>query len=126
MIRDVRLYLDDIIEAVNKIEKYRESLTFRDFSKDAKTVDAVVRNFEIIGEAAKRIPSGIRLKYAQVPWKQMAGTRDKLIHEYFGINLKVLWKAMNKDIPALKPKIEEILRQEDEDQPKSSAKSTPT
>ena len=110
MKRDPRLYLDDIIEAIKKIDEYRECLTFQDFSKDNKTVDAVIRNFEIIGEAAKRIPSGIKEMYPQVPWKQMAGTRDKLTHEYFGVNLKVLWKAMNEDIPALKPKIEEMLR----------------
>jgi uncharacterized protein with HEPN domain len=112
--RDPRLFLDDILEAIKKIDAYRKSLTFQEFSEDDKTVDAVVRNFEILAEAAKHIPSEIKRKYPQVPWRQMAGTRDKLIHVYFGVNLKVLWKAMNKDVPSLKPKIEEMLRKMDE------------
>lgn len=76
MKRDVRLYLDDILDAVEKIERYVEGLSFDDFSVDSKTVDAIVRNFEIIGEATKRIPEETKRKYPQIPWKMMAGTRD--------------------------------------------------
>jgi len=111
--RDVRLYLDDIFDAVEKIERYVEGLSFDDFSADSKTVDAIVRNFEIIGEATKRIPEETRQKYPQIPWKMMAGTRDKLIHEYFGINLQALWKAVNEDIPPLKNSLLNVLQELD-------------
>ena len=115
MKRDYRLYLDDILDAIQKIEAYTKGLSYSDFSKDNKTVDAVVRNFEIIGEATKRVSDSIKTKYPGVPWRMMAGTRDKLIHEYFGVNLDILWKAVKEDIPDLKPLIIDLLRKMDED-----------
>jgi uncharacterized protein with HEPN domain len=107
--RDARLYLDDILEAIERIQRYVNDLSFEEFSGDSKTVDAIVRNFEIIGEATKRIPDETKAGYPQIPWKMMAGTRDKLIHEYFGVNLEVLWKAVKEDIPPLKTSIEKLL-----------------
>ena len=73
------------------------------------------KNFEIIGEATKRVPAEIKGKYPQIPWKMMAGTRDKLIHEYFGVNLQVLWKAVKDDIPPLKRSIEQLLQKIDKE-----------
>jgi len=108
MKRDYRLYIDDILEAVEKIEKYVEKLTFDDFAQDGKTIDAVIRNFEIIGEAGKEIPEEIKAKYPDIPWREMAGMRDKLIHAYFGVNLEVVWQTIMHRLPELKKKIEKI------------------
>ena len=115
MKRDSRLYLDDIADAIEKIENYVEGLSFEQFSEDSKTVDAIVRNFEIIGEATKRIPLETKDKYPQIPWKMMAGTRDKLIHEYFGVNLQVLWMAVKEDLPPVKGSIKSLLEKMDKE-----------
>ena len=80
MNRDYRLYIDDIIEAIEKIEKYVKGLTFDEFARDTKTIDAVTRNFEIIGEATKHIPDEVRQKYPDVPWRDMAGMSEFWIH----------------------------------------------
>ena len=103
--RSVSLYIADIKDAIKKIEKYTKGLTLNSFGKDAKTIDAVVRNIEIIGEAAKHIPHEIRLKYVQVPWKEIIGARSKMIHEYFGVDTDILWKTIKEDIPFLKKQI---------------------
>jgi uncharacterized protein with HEPN domain len=108
MKRDYRLYINDLLEAIEKIEGYVEGMSFDDFTEDAKTIDAVVRNFEIIGEAAKHIPSTIRKKYPDIPWKEMAGMRDKLIHTYFGVNLKVVWKTIKNRLPEVKPLLKDL------------------
>ena len=112
--RDIQVYVEDIIEAINNIEKYTRGLTYETFAKDKKTVDAVIRNFEIIGEATKYIPGKIRKEYPQVPWKDMAGMRDKLIHGYFGIKLDVIWKTIKERLPAVKFLMEEALRKMEE------------
>ena len=106
--RPIELYLTDIKEAIDKIENYVRRMTFTDFEEDSKTVDAVVRNIEIIGEAAKHIPAEIRLKYVEIPWKQIVGSRSKAIYEYFGIDLEILWKTVTEDIPKLKKQIAKI------------------
>lgn len=100
--RDVRLYLDDIHESLERIERYAKELSFEDFACDPKTIDAVVRNFEVMGEAAARVPEDFKEQHAFVPWSAMVGMRNKVIHEYFGIDPEIIWKTIQQDIPELK------------------------
>lgn len=113
--RDFQVYLEDIIDAINSIEEYTRGLTYDAFMKDRRTVDAVIRNFEIIGEATKHIPERTRKEYPKVPWKDMAGMRDKLIHGYFGVQLDVVWKTVKERLPAVQSSVEEALAKMNEE-----------
>jgi uncharacterized protein with HEPN domain len=106
--RKDNLYLRDIKEALAKIEQYTRKLSLDDFDDDRKTVDAVVRNIEIIGEAAKNISVESRKKHIDIPWKKMVGMRNKVIHEYFGVDVDILWQTIKEDLPGLKKKISKI------------------
>ena len=107
--RDFKLYLYDIKEAIEKIEVYTKDLTSEEFTKDLKTVDAVTRNLEIIGEATRHIPKRIKGKYPDIDWKAIIGMRNILAHEYFGVRLGIIWKTVKEKLPDLRSKIEEIL-----------------
>ena len=85
-----KLFLEDILECIGKIEKYIEGMEFEDFESDSKTIDAVVRNLEVIGEASKNIPENVKAKYPNVYWKGVVGLRNRIIHEYFGVDLKII------------------------------------
>ena len=108
--RDVKLYVKDILEAIKAIEKFVEGMNFENFKEDDKTSSAVIRKFEIIGEATKNIPQSIKEKYPHIPWKEMAGFRDKLIHFYFGIKYDIVWDTIKLRLPELKKNIERVLK----------------
>jgi uncharacterized protein with HEPN domain len=101
-------YLEDIAESVNRIEEYIMGMDFKDFEKSKITQDAVIRAFEVLGEASKKIPKDFRKKYSDTPWRKMAGMRDKLIHDYWGVNIERVWKTATKDIPTLKKLIKKM------------------
>ena len=105
-------FLSDIREAVRRIRTYTHAMTYDRFLTDIKTQDAVIRNLEIMGEATKSLSTGLRERYPDVPWKGMAGVRDRLIHHYFGVNVDIVWDIVAVELPALESQIEAILQQE--------------
>jgi len=107
-------FLLDIIEAIKRIEVYTNKLSYQDFLQKIETQDAVVRNFEIIGEAVKNISKYLKTKYDNIQWKEIAGMRDKVIHFYFGVNWDIVWGAAKDNLPQLKEKIEGILKKIEE------------
>ena len=109
MPRNSRVYFEDILEASRRIQAFTKNYTLRQFSNDDKTFDAVVRNLEIIGEAVKNIPSSFRSKHSEVEWKKIAGLRDILVHEYFGVDVEIVWDIIQHKIPVLKKQIQTIL-----------------
>jgi len=110
--RTYRFFLEDMLLSMNRVAEYINGLSFIEFKHDYKTVDAVVRNFEVIGEASKNMPKEIKDKYPMVPWEEMYLMRNKISHEYFGIDYEILWDVASNYLPENKSQIEEILKNE--------------
>lgn len=111
MRREYLFFLKDILDAMEKIEEFIDDMNFEEFIKDDKTVSAVIRKLEIIGEATKYLPAELRRKYPDLPWSSMAKLRDRLIHGYFVVDHEIIWNVVKKELPLLKPKIEQILKE---------------
>jgi uncharacterized protein with HEPN domain len=106
--RQLSEFLQDILESIADIEAFTEDINFEAFLGNREKVLAVVKSIEILGEAVKKVPSDIRVKYPQIPWKAIAGMRDVLVHEYWGIDMNVVWATVQEGLPALKTVIIEI------------------
>lgn len=109
--RDDRAYLEHVLDAIGQILDYSRGGKAA-FKADRRTQDAVVRNIQIIGEAAKKVSPALKAKHADIPWKRIVGMRDKVVHQYFGVNLEIVWSAVELELPALKKRIAAILRAE--------------
>ena len=108
MKRDISVYLQDILDSLLKIEEYIKSVKEKDFINNCQIQDAIFRRLEIIGEAAKHIPQSFRDKHPKIPWKQIAGMRDILIHEYDAVDIDRIWQVVKKDAPKLKKNLQKI------------------
>jgi uncharacterized protein with HEPN domain len=111
--RDLRDYLQDILEAVNDIDSFVADMSYEQFIKDKKTLNAVVRSIEIVGEASKRLPESLKVKNSELPWREIAGMRDKLIHAYFGMDAETIWKTVKENIPQLKQTIKKMSKDQE-------------
>jgi len=110
MPKDYRIYLNDIIECIEKIINYTTEYSLVDFCNDTKTIDAVIRNLEIIGEAGRRLPEEVRIKFPGVEWHKIISLRNILIHEYPGIDLETIWDIIENKLSPLKEQVKEILQ----------------
>lgn len=108
--RDPKILIEDIMESIEKVEEYTKGLLFEQFVENTIVVDAVVRNLEIIGEASKRIPSDIQDKNKSIPWNQLKGIRNRIVHEYFDIDPQIIWHIVTVELTPLKVEINELAK----------------
>jgi uncharacterized protein with HEPN domain len=108
MNKDTKIFINHILESIDYIEQYIKSLDRTDFLENQQVQDSVFRRLEIIGEAVKNLPETFKKQHKDIPWKNMAGMRDVLIHDYFGVDIFQVWNTIQKDIPQVKIKLEKI------------------
>jgi uncharacterized protein with HEPN domain len=111
--RDHLDYLQDMLDSIDDIHGFIEGVSYQDFVADKKTINAVVRSIEVIGESAKAIPDLVKERNPSIPWEKMMSMRNKLIHEYFGIDLEIIWQTLQEDLPPLRDKIAELIQKEE-------------
>ncbi len=110
--REWKLYVQDILQAIAKIERFTAGMNLASFTSDEKTVDAVLRNIAVIGEAARHVPEDVQRRHPAVPWAEMRAIRNIVVHEYFGVSLPILWNTVTSNLPPLIPLLEEVLHAE--------------
>jgi len=106
--RDPALLIEDMLSAIRKIERYMAGLEREGFLQDEKTIDSVVRNLEILGEAARQLPEDFTSRYPNVPWRQIAGLRNRIVHDYFDLDLEIIWQVIYHDLPSLQIQLENL------------------
>jgi uncharacterized protein with HEPN domain len=107
--RDPDLLVQDMLEAVRKIQLYIAGLDHSTFLLDEKTIDAVVRNLEVLGEAARQLPGDFTSRNAEIPWDKIGGLRNRIVHDYFGLDLEIIWEIIRRDLPELKARLENLV-----------------
>ncbi len=112
-LRNIKLYILDIKNSVSNIFEYTDGMRYEDFELDKKTIDAVVRNFEIIGEAGNQLPRVFKIKYKNIEWRNLIDFRNVIIHEYFGVNIEIVWDIIHNELPKLDNDIRELIKQID-------------
>ena len=106
--RPTDLLVTDIREAIDRVDEYIKDMSFEDFSKDQRTIDAVARNLEIMGEAANRLPDEFKDEHSGIEWYKIVGLRHRIVHEYFGVDLQIIWQILRKDLPELRRALSRI------------------
>jgi uncharacterized protein with HEPN domain len=108
--------ITDVLDSIKKIQNYVEEMEFEDFQKDEKTIDAVIRNFIVIGEAVRHVPFEISAKYPNIPWRVMGDMRNFAVHEYWGVELRTIWKTIQDDLPPLVPSLNRVIDSEEDEE----------